>query len=143
MRVHRLLHPLLLAVVAASCGGLFDPDDEWTREPGRLHPEISAIQMLQMPTQATAGVPFEITVTTRGSSSCTRPDGMTVSVSGLTADVTPWDQVAPQRTPCTDDLAAFPRTGTVRFDVAGSATIRLHGRDGLLYEASLAVVPAA
>jgi len=131
----------LLVGLLAGCSDRLGPDD-WARRPGRLYPEISVTQMLQMPAQATAGVPFEITVTTRGSGSCTRADGMTVSVSGMVADVTPWDRVAPEGTMCTDDLAAFPRTATVRFDDPGTGAIRLHGRNDLVYHASLTVMPA-
>ena len=109
---------------------------------GALRPELSSIQMLEMPANATAGVSFEITVTTVGSSSCTRADGASVAVSGLVADVTPWDLVAPVGAVCTDDLAPFPRRVTLRFSGAGTATIRLHGRGGLTYEAALTVVPA-
>jgi hypothetical protein len=65
-----------------------------------------------------------------------------VVVSGLLADVTPWDRVAPHGTACTDDLAPFPRDVTLRFDVAGTATVRLHGLGGMAYQTNLPVAPA-
>jgi len=99
--------------------------------------------MLEMPARAIAGVAFEITVTTVGSGICTRADGASVAVSGLVADVTPWDRLAPARAVCTDDLAPFPRRVTLRFSSPGTATIRLHGRGGLTYDAVLTVAPAA
>lgn len=141
MGTPRLMPLVLLVALLTACSDPTAPGDGWVREPGRLMPELSSIQMLQMPTQARAGTAFEITVTTVGSSSCTRPDGMTVSVSGLVADVTPWDRIAPEGTACTDDLHPFPRTATVRFDVPGAARIRLHGKGDLVYEASLTVMP--
>ncbi|GMV04502.1 MAG: hypothetical protein AMXMBFR53_07820 [Gemmatimonadota bacterium] len=141
MGTPRLTPLIFLLVLLAACSDPAAPGDGWAREPGRLMPELSSIQVLQMPTQARAGTAFEITVTTVGSSSCTRPDGATVSVSGLVADVTPWDRIAPEGTACTDDLHPFPRAATVRFDTPGSALIRLHGSGGLVYEASLTVVP--
>lgn len=137
----RLTRLMLLAALLTGCSDPVAPDDDWERQPGLLMPELSSIQMLQMPAHARAGVAFEITVTTLGSSLCTRADGATVSVTGLVADVTPWDRIAPEGTACTDDLHPFPRAARVRFDTPGSALIRLHGSGGLVYEASLTVVP--
>lgn len=137
----RLTPLILLVALLSACSDPVAPGDDWVRQPGLLLPELSSAQMLQMPAQARAGVAFEITVTTLGSSSCTRPDGATVSVSGLVADVTPWDRIAPAGTACTDDLHPFPRTASVRFDSPGTALIRLHGKGDLIYEASLTVVP--
>ena len=139
MRAFRVL-PLALVF---GCSSILGPDtDEWVREVGQLAPELSSIQMLRLPVEAEAGMAFDITVTTVGSSSCTRADGAEVVVSGLVADVTPWDRVAPQGTACTADLAGFPRDVTLRFDVAGTATIRLHGRGGMSYQTTLPVAPA-
>jgi len=139
MRAFRVL-PLTLAL---GCSSILGSDtDEWAREVGWLAPELSSIQMLKLPAQATAGTAFQITVTTVGSSSCTRADGADVAVSGLVADVTPWDRVAPEGTACTEDLAAFPRDVTLRFDLEGTATVRLHGRGGMSYQTTLPVVAA-
>ncbi len=141
MRAFRVLPLALLSLALPSgCSSTLGSDpEEWVREVGWLAPELSSIQMLKMPAQATAGVPFGITVTTVGSSSCTRADGADVVVSVLVADVTPWDRVAPQGTACTEDLAPFPRDVTLRFDLAGTATVRLHGRGGMTYQATLPV----
>lgn len=139
MRALRLLSLVLFTGCSSVLGS--DPT-EWRREVGVLAPELSSIQMLRLPAQATTGSAFEITVTTVGSSTCTRADGAAVQVSGLVADVTPWDRVAPVGMACTDDLAPFPRTVTLRFDVSGTATVRLRGRGGLSYEAKLPVAPA-
>jgi hypothetical protein len=98
----------------------------------RLHGVVSTglragEQLIGAPDTVTAGVPFTVVVTSFGSSSCTRPDGATLSVDGAVANITVWDRVQVSGG-CTDDLRAFPRDVTVQFSGAGTARIRVTGR---------------
>jgi hypothetical protein len=115
--------PLLLL---AACAGTTDP--EWRRVVGRIAPEFSSSQTLAAPREAAVGTDFTVTVTTLGSSSCTRPDGATASVAGLVAEITPFDQEAAGAQACTDDLRPFPRPVTLRFAAPGEAVVRVRGR---------------
>lgn len=83
---------------------------------------------LVAPDAVTRGAPFQITVSSFGSSSCTRADGYDVTSSPTAFEVRLYDQEAPSGTACTADLRSFPRTLTVQFDQAGTAEIRVIGR---------------
>ena len=97
-----------------------------------------------MPATLRRGVAFSATVATVGSSSCTRADGAEVTVTGLLAEVTPYDRKAIGSV-CTPDLAQFPRPVTLRFDQAGDAVVRVHGFTlgirASTYEAHVTVTP--
>lgn len=95
---------------------------------------------ITLPATVKRGVSFDATVTTYGSSSCTRADGAEVQVRGLIAEVTPYD-LTNRRGICTADLRAFPRTVSLRFDEAGEATVRVNGRSGARHEARITVQP--
>ena len=133
------------ALILSACSASTSTDaDGWARVVGTIMPEMSSVQMLQLPPTVTAGVPFNITVSTLGSSSCTRTAGMDASISGLTLDVTPYDSVPTTPIPCTRDLRAFPRSITHTFNTAGTATIRVHGRQAdrpIIFEAQVTVRP--
>ena len=80
-----------------------------------------------------ARVPFKVTVTTRGSRSCTRPSGAEVQYrgepDGPVAEVTPYDEYREgEGVVCTADLNPFPRTVTHRFEAPGNASVRVRGR---------------
>jgi hypothetical protein len=129
----------LVLPLAAGCSSILGSSG-WERVPGDIGNAIGS--PLQAPAEARQGVPFEITVTTYGSGSCTRPDGAETSVTGLLATVRPFD--LERRGPnvaCTADLRAYPRPVTLRFDEPGQATIRVIGARGEQVEQQLTVRP--
>lgn len=75
-----------------------------------------------------AGRTVRVIVTSYGGGCHSRGD-TEVSVSGLTADVTPYDFTAPAGTPCTLPLLSFRHEAEIRFDRGGTALIRVHGID--------------
>ncbi len=117
----------LLAVSAAvlECTLLTGP--EWLLVRGYIDPELG--EVLVLPDTVQVDRAFGAVVTTFGSSTCTRPNGATVTVNGHTAEIVPYDSVpAPDRNlVCTADLRAFPRTVTLRFRASGVWTVRLIG----------------
>lgn len=82
---------------------------------------------LVVPDTVDAGVAFQATVTTMAPSSCWRADGATVGVTGLTAEIVPYDL-----TTAGDVCPTIPiyptHTVSVTFDQAGLATVRARGR---------------
>lgn len=143
-RVHVPAAITLAALLFAGCTPLLGPDG-WERVVGIVDTESRLSTPIALPETARAGIAFTATVTTHGSGSCTRADGADVRIDGLNADVTPYDREA-RRGVCTDDLAAFPRGVTLRFDVAGEARVRVLGRPLLsgapaVYESRLTVLP--
>jgi hypothetical protein len=82
---------------------------------------------VDLPTDIIRGQPFEVTVYTFGSSSCTTPDGAELKMEGLVARVTPYDLVPTADVPCTADMAPFAHPVTLRFDSKGVATLRIVG----------------
>ena len=133
---------MALAGVAllAGCSSVIDPG--WEREVG-MTGDGGTPPPISLPASVKRGVAFDATVTTYGSSSCTRADGAEASVRGLVAEVTPYDLVN-RGGICTADLRGFPRTVTLRFDEAGEATVRVNGRSGsqaVSYETRIAVQP--
>jgi hypothetical protein len=129
---------LLCCLLLCACSPAVDPDP-WERVVGTI--ETGLGEVLLAPDAVTAGVPFTITVTTRGSSSCTRADGAHVVVQGRIAAVTPYDRVN-TRGACTDDLHPFPRDVELTFAVSGSALIRVYDRLGQLAEEAAVEVRA-
>src|SRR5262245_37669849 len=118
---------ILALTTLAACSTPADPDD-WERVVGWANPLMSSIQAIELPAQVVANQPFNVTIRTLGSSSCTRADGAEAAVDRSVALVTPYDRVAPPNTGCTRDMRAFPRTVSVTFASPGPATIRLNTR---------------
>lgn len=142
LRPHRLAVVALVAgsaALAAGCSSILGLD--WHRELGVLDTEGRLRGSLEAPAEVTRGVPFDVVITTYGSSSCTRPAGAETDVDGMLATVRPYDRVATGTRPCTMDMHAFPRTVQLRFDVAGDATIRVLGRNGAQVEQQVTVRP--
>jgi hypothetical protein len=77
---------------------------------------------------AVNGRDVTVRVTTYGGG-CTARGWTDVSVSGLTADIRPFDYVAPAGTICTMQLLSFIHEASIRFDRSGLATLRIHGSD--------------
>ena len=135
---------LTAALVVTACTSGTEPDaDGWRRVIGQIEPQLSSIQAIRFPVEVIAGEPFTVTVTTLGSSSCTRPDGATLNPGTSLAVITPYDRIAPEGTPCTRDLRGFPRDVAVTLSRAGQATIRIVARGfdnaPLTYEAVVTV----
>jgi hypothetical protein len=114
------------AILAAAGCDLLAPG--WSRRPGLVMEGTPPMTSLVAPDAVTRGTPFQITVSTFGSGSCTRPDRDEVTSSALEFEVLVYDEKAPSGTACTADLRRFPRTLTVQFDQAGTAEIRVVGR---------------
>jgi len=83
--------------------------------------------VITAPDTVRVAAPFLVTVNTFGSSSCTIPDGATITIAGLLATITPYDRVPREPTICTGDIAPRPHRVQVTFGVAGPATIRVQG----------------
>lgn len=138
MRYIRSAVPLALILITAGCPAILGSD--WVRRVGNIVAGGPGTPPITLPATAQRGVPFTATVTTHGSSSCTRADGAEVSMqSASTVQVTPYDLVNVAGV-CTADLHPFPREVTLRFDQAGEATIRVHGANED-YVAHLDILP--
>jgi hypothetical protein len=119
------LAPLLLL---AACSGVIAPDPASRRVVGVIDVGGGTPRALAAPDTVAAGAPFTVTVTTFGSSSCTRADGAELEVRGLVAEIVPYDRELTGDVACTDDLRPFPRDVTVSFAAPGQATVRVLGR---------------
>jgi hypothetical protein len=132
MPIRDCLPATLLLLLGAACAGILDiasAPDGWQRELGWVIDDEFALA-LQVPDTVGHGVPFTVVVTTRGSSSCTRPAGAEVFQQQRDARIQAYDFVAPPGSACTRDLRPFPREVELRFDVVGEAVVRLVGRRG-------------
>ncbi len=131
----------LLAVSAAVLECTLPTRSEWLLVRGYIDPELG--EVLVLPDTVQVDRAFGAVVTTFGSSTCTRPNGATVTVTGHTAEIVPYDSVpAPDsQMLCTDDLRAFPRTVTLRFRASGVWTVRLLGRDDVSVNRTVIVQP--
>jgi hypothetical protein len=112
-------------LAAAGCD-ILDPG--WSRKPGLVVDGTPPLTSLIAPDTVTRGVPFQITASSFGSSSCTRADGYQVTALSDEFEVRLFDQEAPPTVACTADFHAFPRVLTVQFDQAGMAELRVVGR---------------
>jgi hypothetical protein len=127
-RAHVVNTILAFAVSLSGCHDSTGP--EYKRLPGllSLNPEEPA--RITVPTEATAGVPIPVTVITMGGGCVTQGD-TEARVSGLAADVTPYDTFAvslPPNMACTEELRLFTHVTTVTFASPGTAVVRIHGR---------------
>lgn len=125
----RVLFPAAIAAASIlSAVGCDILEPGWSRRLGLVIESQAHLSSLVAPDVVTRGTPFQITVSTFGSSSCTRADGQEVVSSPAAFEVRLYDREAPSHTACTADLRSFPRILTVQFDQAGTAEIRVIGR---------------
>jgi hypothetical protein len=82
-------------------------------------------QVIENPSTVSVGQSFSITVSTFGNS-CVSPAGADAVVNGLVATITPYDFIVGGT--CLDYLKPYPRSVQLRFNQAGTATIRVNGR---------------
>lgn len=129
MMQKRLRIACLSALLLAACSTdeTVAPDG-WVRRVGVIDPALSSIQLLSLPAEVRLGEPVAATVRTLGSSSCTRVHDTQLDVNGLSVDITPRDEYAPEDTACTADIHAFPHDVTWTFKTAGQARVTVHGR---------------
>lgn len=82
------------------------------------------------PDTVQAGVPFAVTVTTIGPTSCWEPAGAEVRTEPGVAIITPYD-LTPEdlsETRCGDSRSNLARQVVLRFDARGEAVVRVAGR---------------
>lgn len=112
------------ALALASCGTITGSErgigSIQVDQPGRPS------ESLVVPDTVAAGTSFTARVTTYGSSSCTRPDGVSTRVAGAVAEIIPYD-VRETRGACTADIHPFPRDVQLRFATPGPAVVRVIG----------------
>jgi len=80
------------------------------------------------PSTVQAGAPFQVTASTFGSSTCTKPHGYQLDVLAGRVAVRLYDLTAPPQTICTDDLRGFARILILRFDMPGTSQVAVIGR---------------
>jgi hypothetical protein len=119
---------IVLLLVLASAGACNSPLDQGRqRIVGLIDNGGLLVDALVLSDTVKAGVAFTATVSTFGSS-CLIPDGATVSVSTLTAAITPYDLAPPPGSICTADFRSHPRPVALVFVTPGTAVLILHGR---------------
>jgi hypothetical protein len=110
-----------------SCLGSTEPGLVLERRPGVL--SVGSPPVVTVPAEGAVGVPIPIIVETFGGG-CVRQGDTESNVSGLAANVTPYDSVVvhlPSHMACTDDLRRYTHHASLTFAAAGSATVRVHG----------------
>jgi hypothetical protein len=121
----RLSFAPLIILSLAGCSEVSGP--EFARRLAVIEAgEINPVEV-EVPTAASQGVGFEVAVTSYGGG-CTDPAGTDVEVSGLVATVEPYQLVpVDDDTPCPRDFREARHVAQVRFDQAGTGTIRFRG----------------
>lgn len=94
-----------------------------------IHSDRPTYEAMEAPDTAIAGTSFTIVVSSFGSTSCTEPAGVEMEVGTSIVVITPYDIVAPEGTPCTQDFGAFPRRVDIRLVKPGEAILRLQGKN--------------
>jgi hypothetical protein len=120
--MRRLLTLIGVLVGLAGCSILTGPDTR--RVIGLIDGSGTGIPTIVAPDTVQAGSSFTATIHSFGSSSCTTPDGVTLTLLPSEARVTPYDRV-PGDGPvaCTTDFAPRPHPVQLRFTSTGPATI--------------------
>lgn len=91
-----------------------------------------AEESVTAPDTVLAGIPFQVTVSTWGRAGCWHPDGALLAGGPLAPAITPFDFVRTDLdghpVACGPELVRLHRTVHVLLPVAGTATLRVHGR---------------
>ena len=116
----------VIAVLAGGWGcGLFEPDTR--RVVGLIDPGL-ALPAIEAPDTVQLGVAFAAVINSFGSSSCTTPDGVRLTLEPSEARVIPYDRVPNGGDiACTADISPIPHPVELQFAVAGAATIVVEG----------------
>ena len=146
--MHRASRSLLLAAAAAAavaCTHTTGPVDPSASALALEQPlpaaERSALRagailffhdptVVEVPSSATAGMPFTVTVTTYGGG-CISEDTTVVKADGQRADVVPYQRIynpGPNGGACPSELRITRRQASVVFDAPGSGVVRVIGR---------------
>jgi hypothetical protein len=115
-------------LLAAGCVFGTGPNWTWVVQPGVIGANGLALDVVSSPDTVQTAVSFTVIVRTFGSSSCTRPAGADVTVSGLTATVVPLDSVVEGDMVCTSDFRSFPHDASLTFAGPGEARLAVAGR---------------
>lgn len=95
----------------------------------------------EVPAQAVAGEPFQVSVSTVVSS-CWNGERTDVEIAGLRVTITPYDsRTRSGGIVCTTEVKRFRHTATVVVTETGEATVEFRGRDGSAFR-SVVIVPA-
>jgi len=115
-------------LAGAGCRIETGPRWSWIVQPGLIAIEGVVADGVTAPDTVEADASFTVVVKTFGSSSCTRPAGAKVTVSGLTATVAPLDSVVTGDADCTSDLRSFSHSASLTLGGAGEAAVAVVGR---------------
>ena len=121
------------AVIWACKAGSFEDPFELQRVVGNLLSLNDDPPGLTVPDSAPAGAPFTATVYTTGGGCVLQSAGQDVSVSGLVAEIVPYDLLRRRRqgeTLCSDVQKFFGRTVELVFTETGAATVRVRAATG-------------
>ena len=122
----RSLH--IVALVALALSGCTDSTSPGSgRSVGVIQRGSRSLGAILSPDTVQVGAVFQATVNTWGSSSCTIPDGVDLTLQGNLAIVTPYDRSPTGNAVCTADISPRPHHVTLRFTSAGAATIQAIG----------------
>jgi len=121
LRVMLISACLLMAV----CTNPLGPDSR--RVIGQIQPPSEYERVIIAPDSVKVGASFQVTVNSFGSSSCVKPDGVDLELSGSLAVVTPYDRLPAGNAICTADISPRPHPVALQFSAAGEATIRAVG----------------
>jgi hypothetical protein len=135
----RSVTALALSMATVACGrpGATEPVPVTQLVVGTLATDASTA--VQAPDSVFAGSAFAVIVVTEGSL-CDTAAGGESRVAGLEATVTPY--VAAYRGVCELPLQLHSRSVRVRFDIAGTGTVRVLGAGGRAVTRTVVVRPA-
>lgn len=116
-----------LLVGLAGCSAFTGPDTR--RVVGLIGEGGSDLRAIVAPDTVQVDVSFTATVNSFGSSTCTTPDGVDLTLTPAEARVTPYDRVpADRQVVCTADISLRPHPVELRFTRPGLATIVVQGQ---------------
>ena len=115
---------MALAIATTACST--EPDTE--RRIGLIDADLE-IPTIVAPDTVQVGVRFAAMVNTFGSSSCTTPDGVDLTLESTAARIVPYDRVVTDdEFGCTPDMSPMPHPVELLFAAPGEATIVAQGR---------------